>query len=110
MSNKPQTQIQIIRDFIAGATDGRSGSGGNLSIKGDQLIHYQTVIAERCGERIILNYSRYSLVTGKIQKTIKELVPEGKLIIVGKIAINYMGQLSEKVEWKEGLYNDKCSL
>ena len=46
-SVKAKTQIQVVQDFLDGATEGRSGSGGNLIIKGDQLIHYQTVIAER---------------------------------------------------------------
>ena len=48
-SVKAKTQIQVVQDFLDGATEGRSGSGGNLIIKGDQLIHYQTVIAERYG-------------------------------------------------------------
>ena len=55
---KAKTQIQIVEDFLGGATEGRSGAGGNLVIKGDRLIHYQTTIAERYGERIILNYTR----------------------------------------------------
>lgn len=71
-SAKAKTQIQVVQDFLDGATEGRSGSGGNLIIEGDQLIHYQTVIAERYGDKIILNYSRYSIVTGRIQKAIKK--------------------------------------
>ena len=54
-SVKAKTQIQVVQDFLDGATEGRSGSGGNLIIKGDQLIHYQTVIAERYGDKIILS-------------------------------------------------------
>lgn len=100
-SSKPTTQIQIINDFLDGAVEGRSGAGGNLIIKGDQLIHYQTVIAERCEEKIILNYTRYSMVTGKIQKALKEKVPEDKLIMVGRITINYNGLLKDKVDWTE---------
>ena len=98
---KAKTQNQIVEDFLGGATEGRSGAGGNLIIKGDRLIHYQTTIAERYGEKVILNYTRYSLVTGKIQKTIKELVPEEKLITVGKITINYDKSLVDKVEESE---------
>lgn len=100
-TSKPKTQIQIVDDFLDGATEGRSGAGGNLIIKGDQLIHYQTVIAERCEEKIILNYTRYSMVTGKIQKVLKEKVPEDKLIMVGRITINYNGLLRDKVDWTE---------
>ena len=100
-SAKAKTQIQVVQDFLDGATEGRSGSGGNLIIKGDQLIHYQTVIAERYGDKIILNYSRYSLVTGKIQKAIKEKVPEDNLIMIGKVPINYALSLKAKVEERE---------
>ena len=45
--------------------------------------------------------TRYSLVTGKIQKTIKELVPEEKLITVGRITINYDKSLVDKVKESE---------
>ncbi len=100
-SVKAKTQIQVVQDFLDGATEGRSGSGGNLIIKGDQLIHYQTVIAERYGDKIILNYSRYSIVTGKIQKAIKEKVPEDKLVLIGKVPINYALSLKAKVEEQE---------
>lgn len=93
--SKAKTQIQITQEFLKGATEGRSGAGGNLVIKGDQLIHYQTVIAERYKERIILNYTRYSLVTGKIQKAIKESVNEEQLIIIGKVPINFSKSLVE---------------
>ena len=41
------------------------------------------------------------MVTGKIQKAIKEKVPEDKLITVGRITINYNGSLKEKVDWTE---------
>ena len=95
-SVKAKTQIQVVQDFLDGATEGRSGSGGNLIIKGDQLIHYQTVIAERYGDKIILNYSRYSIVTGKIQKAIKEKVP-----LIGKVPINYALSLKAKIEEQE---------
>ena len=98
---KPKTQIQVVQEFLDGVTEGRSGSGGNLQIKGNQLIHYQTVIAERYGEKIILNITRYSLVTGKIQKSIKELLPEDKLIVISRIAINYMGTLVDKLPKEE---------
>ena len=74
---------------------------GILLERGDQLIHDQTVIAERYGDKIILNYSRYSLVTGKIQKAIKEKVPEDKLVLIGKVPINYALSRKAKVEEQE---------
>lgn len=48
-----------------------------------------------------MNYSRYSLVTGKIQKAIKEKVPEDKLVLIGKVPINYALSLKAKVEEQE---------
>lgn len=100
-SAKAKTQIQVVQDFLDGATGDRSGSGGNLIIKGDQLIHYQTVIAEQYGGKIILNYSRYSMVTGKIQKAIKEKAPEDKLVLIGKVPIDYALSLKARVEEQE---------
>ena len=97
-ASKPKTQLDIIKSFLSGEKEGRSSAGGNLYIKGDRLIHYQTTIAERYGEKIILNYTRYSLVTGKIQKAIKEMVPEEKLISIGRITINYDKSLVDKVK------------
>jgi len=92
---RQKTQIQIAQEFIDGSTEGRCGGGGNLVIKGNQLIHYQTVIAERFGEKIILNYTRYSMVTGKIQKFLKESIDEKRLIIIGKVPINYANSLEK---------------
>lgn len=69
MSNsKSKTQEQVIEDFLVGATEGVSGGSGNLKIKDNQLIHYQTVIAERYENKVILNHTRYSIVTGRIQR------------------------------------------
>lgn len=33
-SAKAKTQIQVVQDFLDGATEGRRGSGGTLIIKG----------------------------------------------------------------------------
>lgn len=94
MSNsKSKTQEQIVDEFLAGAIDGVSGGIGNLKIKGNQLIHYQTVIAERYEDKVIFNHTRYSVVTGRIQKKIKEKVPEESLISVGKIPEGYKESL-----------------
>lgn len=46
------TQEQLIDEFLNGATEGVCGGSGNLKIKGDKLVHYQTAIAERYDERI----------------------------------------------------------
>ena len=61
----------VINNFIAGVLDTEDGSVSTtktLKIQGDQLIHYWTPIAERRDGKIIVNISRYSLATGKLQK------------------------------------------
>lgn len=86
---------QVIELFIDGAKEGVSAGQGNLKIKGDVLVHYLTPILERYGEKYILNYSRYSIVTGKLQKQIKELVPEDKIIQITKVPEGYKGSLKD---------------
>lgn len=80
------TQEQIVKEFINGATEGVSGGSGNLIIQGDKLIHYSTIIAERYGEKFIFNITRYSLVTGRIQKMLKEAVDDAFVIKVRGIS------------------------
>jgi hypothetical protein len=74
------TQAELIKIFLEGST---AGKAGNLRICGSQLIHYNTAIAERYDGGIILNNTRYSLVTGKIQKMVAEAA--GKSIEVKKL-------------------------
>lgn len=68
------SQIKLIELFRDGASIGVSTGGGNLKIYGDKLIHFDTVIAERYKGKFILNNSRYSLVTGTLQKKIKQII------------------------------------
>ncbi len=70
-------------------------STGTLRIKGDQLIHYYTPIAERCDGKIIVNITRYSLVTGRLQKQLKELVPVELYVPVRGVREAYKGSLSD---------------
>ncbi len=72
---------RLINSFMEGMSDddtAAKSSTGTLKIHGDQLIHYWTPIAERTEDKIIVNVTRYSLATGKLQKQLKELVPEEK--------------------------------
>lgn len=89
------TQEQLIDEFLKGATEGVCGGSGNLKIKGDKLVHYQTAIAERYGERIIINVTRYSLVTGRLQKMLNQKVAEEKQIIARRVREGYNGSLVE---------------
>lgn len=84
----------LIEALLDGATEGVSATG-TLKIKDNQLIHYSTPIAERFGENVIVNYSRYSLATGHLQKQILSIVPEKKQIIVKKVPIDYSGSLKD---------------
>ena len=89
---------QVIESFINGATEGQSAGQANLKIKGDVLIHYSTPILERCNSKYILNYSRYSIVTGRLQKQIKELIPDESLIQITKVPEGYKGSLKDLVK------------
>lgn len=92
-----KTQSQIVDEFIKGTTSAVCGGAGNLKIQGNQLIHYATVIAERYEEKYILNHTRYSIVTGRIQKMLKEKIESDKVIDVGRIPEGYRDSLVTKV-------------
>jgi len=73
---------ELINEFVAGATDERVG---NLKINGNLLIHYETTIAERNDEKFIINNTRYSLQTGRVQKLLKSSIPPELIQEVTKI-------------------------
>ncbi len=90
--------VQVINNFLAGMSDSEDGAISatkTLKIQGDQLIHYWTPIAERRDGKIIVNITRYSLVTGRLQKQLKELVPEEQYIAAKGIPEGYKGQLTD---------------
>ena len=70
---------QLINSFMDGMKDSDEAarsSTGTLKIQGEQLIHYWTSIAERFEDKIIVNVTRYSLATGKLQNQLTESVPD----------------------------------
>ena len=75
-------QTELVAAFLAGETTGVAKS---LSIVGEQLVHYNTVIAERYGDKIILNYTRYSLASGKVQIMLTDAVDASRLIYVSGV-------------------------
>ena len=75
-------QDELVNCFLRGE---QTGDASNLHIIGNQLVHYETPIAERFQDAVILNYTRYSVATGKIQKTIRAKVPKEKLLILKKV-------------------------
>lgn len=92
------TQKDIVHTFVNGATEGRCGGAGNLVISGNKLIHYQTIISERVDDKYIINMTRYSIVTGRIQKEIENSVPQNSRLIVTRVPEGYRGSLKEYLQ------------
>jgi hypothetical protein len=88
------TQVELVKAWLEGANDGQVGS---VSVDGDHLIHYSTVIAERHGGKVILNYTRYSLASGRVQKIVTDLVPREDIIFVSGVEAGYKGSLTEYI-------------
>ncbi len=89
----PVTFQQLIDTFVDGAIEGISEtkrSPGNLRINGDRLYHYSTPIAERYGDKIILN----TLQTGQVQKKLKDTIPSEKRIDVKRVLAETTQSLS----------------
>lgn len=81
----------IINEFINGAVEGISGSKsnpGNLKIRGNQVIHFNTPILERNKKRYVLNMTRYSIQTGRLQKLIMELLMEDQYDVVLRVPMD----------------------
>lgn len=91
--SKSKTQIDIVKDFLEGSTDGVSGGSGNLKIKGNQLVHYRTPIAERLDDKFIVNITRYSIQTGRIQKMLRLEIPQEKYIEVKRVPEGFDGSI-----------------
>jgi len=64
---------QIIAAFLARST--RHATASSLSILGDKLYSYRTVIAQWYGEELLLNRTKYSMTTSRQQN---ELVREAR--------------------------------
>ncbi len=60
----------VIKKFLNGATYGKSGNG-NLRIEGNKLVNYRTTLAEFTEYGLIVNNTRYSVTTSKIQGNLR---------------------------------------
>lgn len=90
------TQIELLRQFLE--EDLKEGDAGNGHVRNDQYIHYWTPILERYEDKYIFNQTRYSVITGQIQKRMKNAIPSEKLIVVGKVPENYNGSLKDFIK------------
>jgi hypothetical protein len=55
----------VINAFLCGKS--AKSSNGNLRTDGNKLVSYYTAIAVRMGDTIVLNRTKYSVSTSKIQ-------------------------------------------
>ena len=94
--NKYKNCVELIRAFVAGETSGFSGSSpvlSNTKIINNQVLHYSTPILERCSDFFVLNMTKYSRQTDRLQDAIKAIIPEEKIRIVAGIEIDYKGSI-----------------
>lgn len=85
------SQSDLIKQFVQ--ENLQEGNAGNGHVRNNQYFHFWTPIMERYGNKIIFNQTRYSLVTGRLQKQMKELIPADKIIVVSKVPEGYKGSL-----------------
>lgn len=92
-------QLDLIKAFVDGATKEDALS---LHIRGDQLVHYNTAILERYEGKYILNYTRYSLATGKVQKMITDTIEPGNLVYVSGVPSDTRSSLADFLSLEDG--------
>ena len=92
-------QLDLVKAFVDGATEGDALS---LHIRGDQLVHYNTAILERHEDNFILNYTRYSLATGKAQKMITDTIDRGLLTYVSGVPSDTRSTLADFLKPEDG--------
>jgi len=89
------TYREVVDEFLKGSSSSISNTSKNLKIADNRLIHFNTVIAERQKNKILLNVSRYSILTGKLQKLLSNLIPFSKRIEIHNVPGNYSGTLTK---------------
>jgi hypothetical protein len=71
------TTEQVMYNFLQGATKGKASS---ISIDGDKLFNYNTVIAQRINGVIVINTTRYSMTTTKHQNRLRREMPLARTV------------------------------
>lgn len=92
-------QIDLIKAFIEGKAEGDAHS---LHIDHDQLVHYDTAILERHEGKFILNCTRYSLATGKVQKMITDTIEPDDLVYVSGVPSDTRSTLVDFLSPEDG--------
>lgn len=71
---------ELIKAFVNGATSGAAGSINtgtpSLSISGDSLYSYQTRIARREGDQILITGQKFTATTSKQVSCLISMVPQ----------------------------------
>jgi len=75
----------LIKSFINGATSGKTG---HLTIQGNKLINYYTVIAVRTENKFYLNNKHYSKTTTINQNKLRYYIPSLQLVEISEQEIN----------------------
>jgi len=66
---------QLVNNFLMGETKGKAS---NLEIRGDKLVNYGTTIAQRVNGVIVLNLTKYSMSTTRIQNMLRKEMPNAR--------------------------------
>jgi hypothetical protein len=69
LGGQKMTNDKVIERFLNGATYGASHTK-NLYIEGNRLVNYYTTIAERVSDGVVVNVTKYSVTTSKIQSSL----------------------------------------
>jgi hypothetical protein len=69
--------LDVIKAFI----NGKAAKTPHLNTDGAKLINYNTVIAKKDGEKVIVSSTKYSNTTTIIQNMVKKEVPSSKLVL-----------------------------
>ena len=86
-------QTEFIREYVTNDAD--NIENGNVSIKDGIFYHYWTPMIERYNNLFILNVSNYSDVTRFLQRKIKSVIPQEKIVEVKSVPEGYKGRLQD---------------
>ena len=86
-------QTEFIREYVINDAD--NIENGNVSIKDGIFYHYWTPMIERYNNLFILNVSNYSDVTRFLQRKIKSVIPQEKIVEVKSVPEGYKGRLQD---------------